>query len=435
MDPRTPVIIGGGQLSQRVDRGEPPLEPIDLVAEAARRAADDAGAPGALAGVDSIRVVSILSWRYRNPGALVASRIGATPRHSGYTSAGGNTPQSLVNRTALDIAAGAADLVLIGGGEAWRTRMAYRAEGGRPPWSTEPEDTPAADPLSSDLEMSHPAEMQLGLMMPVQVYPMFESAVRSAAGRSVEAHNVVISELWSRFSAVAASNPHAWIQEAFTPEDDPRTGARQPDGRLPVHEAHELEQRRGAGSRVPDVLGRAGDRARRAPRPVGVPVVGHRRARPQVPVEPGRPVLVAGDAGGRIAGARARRHRDRRRRPRRPVLVLPVGRRDRGVVARAGARPGADGDGRAELRRRPVEQLRHARRRHDARRAAGRPGRVRAVHGERWVHHEARDGRVLDRAARRRVQVGGAAGRRRRIAAAASWRRTTRATSPSRRTP
>ena len=229
MDPRTPVIVGGGQLSQRVDRGEPSLEPIDLLAEAARLAAADADAPGALAGVDSVRVVSLLSWRYRDPGALVAARIGASPRHSGYTTPGGNTPQSLVNRTALDIASGAADLVLIGGAEAWRTRMAYRAEGGRPPWTSEPDDTPPAEVIGEDLEMSHPAEMQLGLMMPVQVYPMFESAVRSAAGRSVDDHNVVISELWSRFSEVAAGNPHAWIQEAFTPEEI-RTAA--PDNRM-----------------------------------------------------------------------------------------------------------------------------------------------------------------------------------------------------------
>src|SRR5688572_19954525 len=43
LDPRTPVIIGVGQVCQRVDRGEPALEPVDLIAEAARRAADDSG--------------------------------------------------------------------------------------------------------------------------------------------------------------------------------------------------------------------------------------------------------------------------------------------------------------------------------------------------------------------------------------------------------
>jgi acetyl-CoA C-acetyltransferase len=51
---------------------------------------------------------------------------------------------------------------------------------------------------------------------PVQVYPMFESAIRAQAAESVEEHQVRISELWARFSAVAATNPYAWMQEAKT---------------------------------------------------------------------------------------------------------------------------------------------------------------------------------------------------------------------------
>ncbi len=224
LDPRTPVIVGTGQLSQRVDQGDAALEPVDLLAEAARRAAADAGCDGAIGLVDSIRVISLLSWRYRDPGRLVAARIGASPPQSIYTTAGGNTPQALVNRTALDIQDGRVDFVLMGGAEAWRTRMAYRAEGGRPPWTVEPDDTPAAEGFGEDLEMSHPAELERGLLMPVQMYPMFETALRAAAGRSPEAHLVHLSELWSRFSAVAAANPHAWIRHAFTAQELRATG-------------------------------------------------------------------------------------------------------------------------------------------------------------------------------------------------------------------
>ena len=80
LDPRTPVLVGGGQLSNRVDEGAAPLEPVDLVAEAARRAAEDTGAadPGkVLAALDSVRIVQMLSWRYRDPGRLVAERVGS----------------------------------------------------------------------------------------------------------------------------------------------------------------------------------------------------------------------------------------------------------------------------------------------------------------------------------------------------------------------
>ena len=70
LDPRTPVIVGAGQVNERLDN--PELEPVDLMAMAAREAAD----PRVLQAVDAIRVVNLLSWRYRDPGLLLAAKIG-----------------------------------------------------------------------------------------------------------------------------------------------------------------------------------------------------------------------------------------------------------------------------------------------------------------------------------------------------------------------
>src|SRR3954462_14549778 len=99
IDPRTPVLVAGGQVNQRTDDGDPAREPVDLIVEAARRAeaASGASAGRLLAAVGSGRIVSLLSWRSQDPGALAGERIGAPPRHTAYTSAGGNTPQSLLN--------------------------------------------------------------------------------------------------------------------------------------------------------------------------------------------------------------------------------------------------------------------------------------------------------------------------------------------------
>ncbi|MCB0980030.1 MAG: hypothetical protein KDB17_05195, partial [Ilumatobacter sp.] len=55
-------------------------------------------------------------------------------------------------------------------------------------------------------------------------YPMFETAIRAAAGRSVEDHQALVAGLWSRFSEVAAANPNAWLREARTPEELLATG-------------------------------------------------------------------------------------------------------------------------------------------------------------------------------------------------------------------
>lgn len=219
LDPRTPVVVGVGQLNHRVDRGAEPLEPVDLMAEAVRRALHDTGGTGVAAAVDSVRVVALISWRYRDPGALVAERIGAPHARTALSTMGGNSPQALVNRTALDIASGAADVVVITGAEAWRTRRAVRAAGGEPPWTRQDESVPEAEVLGSELEMSHPAELALGIFQPVQVYPMFEIALRAAARRSPAEHLERISTLWARFSEVAARNPHAWIRQARTAEE------------------------------------------------------------------------------------------------------------------------------------------------------------------------------------------------------------------------
>lgn len=217
IDPRTPVLVGAGQLIQRVEP-EDALEPVDMIAEAARRAADDAGTAALLGALDSIRIVALLSWRYVNHAALVAERIGASPRETAYTTMGGNTPQTLVNKTALAISRGELDVALIGGAEAWRTRMAWRKQDAKPDWTVEPEGTEPAVVLGEELAMTHPSEASRGIVMPVQLYPVFENALRAAAGRSVDQHTAIIAELWARFSAVAATNPYAWIQDAKTAE-------------------------------------------------------------------------------------------------------------------------------------------------------------------------------------------------------------------------
>jgi acetyl-CoA C-acetyltransferase len=215
IDPRTPVVIGGGQWSNRVDRGESPVEPVDLIVGALRRAADDTGSPrDVLVTTDSVWIVQMLSWRYADPAALVAQRIGATPRDRAVTPMGGNEPQALLHRACRDIAAGRRDLVLIGGAEAWRSRSAH---GGKElGWTPAADDDVPARRTGDEMTMVHPAELARRIMLPAQVYPLFEQGLRHAAGRSVDEHLAHVGELWSRFSQVAARNPHAWLQQPMT---------------------------------------------------------------------------------------------------------------------------------------------------------------------------------------------------------------------------
>ena len=218
IDPRTPVIVGVGQHVHRAEGLDDALEPAALMEAAIVAAASDAGLGGPPA-FDSIRVVASLSWKYGgNPAWAIAERLGQQPRELATTTSGGNTPQTLVNRTAQEILAGDLDVVVLVGGEAWRTRMRARKQNAHLPWPAAPDDQPAVV-LGKDLDMTHPAEAERGVYLPVQIYPMFETALRAAAGRDPDEHLVRVSELWSRFSAVAADNPSAWLRDAKTPEE------------------------------------------------------------------------------------------------------------------------------------------------------------------------------------------------------------------------
>jgi acetyl-CoA C-acetyltransferase len=229
LDPRTPVIVGVGQLDVPADEASPEsTEPVDLMATALRAAADDSTSTRLLEAIDSIQVVAMLSWRYADPGRLVASRLGIDPTDTAVSTMGGNSPQALVNRAALDIAAGRHDVVAITGCEAWRTRQSARRHGIELPWTPASDDDSPARVAGTELEMSHPAELAHGIAMPVQVYPIFETALRAASGRTPAAHLTHIAELWAGFSRVAATNPHAAVPRAFsaeeiaTPTDDNR---------------------------------------------------------------------------------------------------------------------------------------------------------------------------------------------------------------------
>ncbi len=224
VDPRTPVLVGYGQVNHRdeIDPESPSVEPMDLMVAAVRQAADSR----VIEAVDSIRVVNILSAHYRDPGLLLGQRIGATDFTTLYSPVGGNVPQSLVNQACLDIQRGRAQVVLLAGAETWRTRRGLRAKGGKLVWTVQDESVPAAEVSGDDVPMAGDAEIRIHLDRPAYVYPLFEQALRVARGESIEHHIRRIGELWARFNAVAVDNPNAWIRTPMTAEEIGRPGPR-----------------------------------------------------------------------------------------------------------------------------------------------------------------------------------------------------------------
>lgn len=223
LDPRTPVLVGQGQVLQRTNDLADALDPIHLMAEAVVRASGDATL-SQIPNPDAVLAVRSLSTKHPNPAQGVADVLNISPRQLGITPHGGNMPQALVNLAAREIQAGRIDLVILTGGEATRTRNRARKNGVTLAWPIGDDEVSAPELVGEDLALNHEIELERKIMMPIQIYPMFETALRAANHRSVDDHQRHIGELWSRFSAIAATNPNAWTQREFSPSEITTSG-------------------------------------------------------------------------------------------------------------------------------------------------------------------------------------------------------------------
>jgi len=211
LDPRTPVVVGCGQVLQRAEDPRQAEEPLALMIQAAERAALDAGAPALLGALDSIRVPRGL-WRYANPGALLRERFGAAGAETGLGPISGSTVQVMVSDAAREIAAGRRDVVLVVGAECEHSKRRIRALGGETAWTVQTGPEPerrfgSEDPGFGWWEKTYRAR-------PIQTFSLFENALRHHRGEDLDAHRARIAALWSRFARVAAGNPYAWIRDA-----------------------------------------------------------------------------------------------------------------------------------------------------------------------------------------------------------------------------
>jgi acetyl-CoA C-acetyltransferase len=214
LDPNTPVVVGVAQIKQRPDDPADAVEASALMTQAVRDAADDAGAPGLLAGLDLIGVVSG-AWKYSDPGRLVADAVGASGARTSLSAVGGQTPQAYVNHVASRIQAGDLGAAVITGAEIIWSRRRLRRSGADVTVTVQQGIEPD-ERFQSDVPMSTPFDEERGLAAPINLYPVFESAIRAANGETIEGHRDRLAELWERFNRVAVDNPYAWFRTPMT---------------------------------------------------------------------------------------------------------------------------------------------------------------------------------------------------------------------------
>ncbi len=214
--PRTPVLVGVGQVSERPSPGasySSRKQPLDLMVEALERAATDSGAATMLENIDEIVAVSSFTWHTPDPALLVAERLGlnVTTR---LLSVGGNTPQKFVHDAAKRILAGEQRCVALVGAEAMYARLLARREGRELDWVLQGEDVASPIVATNDPPPLTAAEYGQGLNLPTNIYPLFENARRARLGSTILEQRDRLGQLWSNFATVASTNPYAWIRDA-----------------------------------------------------------------------------------------------------------------------------------------------------------------------------------------------------------------------------
>jgi acetyl-CoA C-acetyltransferase len=228
----TPVVIGVGEASERIDAPDyAALSPVALAAKAAAAALADAGAAG---GPESLAphidvIASIRQFEVSGPnakppfgasdnfGRSVGKRIGADPARAVLEVVGGQGPQHLAGEFAHAIAAGEAQMALLVGSESISTVRHLMTKGETRDWAEQVggqiEDRGFGDPLMTRDLAVH------GARTPIQVYAMFENARRARLGLGRHDYALGMGKLFAPFTDVAAHNPHAMSPEARTAED------------------------------------------------------------------------------------------------------------------------------------------------------------------------------------------------------------------------
>lgn len=212
-NPRTPIIVGTGQFVNRSQDIDAAIEPLDMMLRALDMAEEDTQVGSLLEKVQSVRVIRG-RWDYANPAKFIAERIGAPNAQTVGTLFGGNQNQAVVNRTALSILKGDFDLVAITGAENGYSAARARKAGVRLPVTDTPGDYDVL--IGAQKPEHHDFEIAKGIRTAIQVYPMYENAIRHQQGETLPAHMARVCTLWSGFNDVALANPNGWVQEKFS---------------------------------------------------------------------------------------------------------------------------------------------------------------------------------------------------------------------------
>jgi acetyl-CoA C-acetyltransferase len=209
-----PVIVGVGEFIDRPELIDDALEPLALWQKALEAASTDSQAR-LLEQLDSVELVGSVTWRYRNPVALLCERLGITPPRKINASMGGETPTRLVHEAALRISRGEISCAGIVGGEAMASVNRARKEHAQLPWSPLVSKEECVKVDGRRIAISD-ISRRLGITGPTQMYPLYEVAMQAEQGVSPEIARADSARLWEQYSVAASHNPFAWLRQPLS---------------------------------------------------------------------------------------------------------------------------------------------------------------------------------------------------------------------------
>src|ERR1700734_1817146 len=219
VDPRTPVVVGVGQFTERIDdAGYQGMSSVDLATQAVRAALADTGADvSTVAGVIEVfaglRQFEICTPFTKPPLGCsdnyvrsVANRVGAVPVRAVLEPIGGNGPQKLMTEFAGAIADGDIEVALILGSEPGSTAKYFAGRDDKPDFTEHVGGQLEDRGYGFEQYMSEYTAKHGLTGAPVQ-YGLLDNARRGRLGLSVADYRHVMAELFAPFSKVAAKNP------------------------------------------------------------------------------------------------------------------------------------------------------------------------------------------------------------------------------------
>ncbi|TFG15613.1 MAG: hypothetical protein EU535_01425 [Promethearchaeota archaeon] len=210
-----PIIIGVAQYTQPKDTPQP-LDPLNLMVKTCQMAIADTGTEDIKEYIDSMYMVNINSWSYKDAPSDLSKILGINPVQKIYLSDGGDSPQMLVNRGAKAIASGQNKAIIITGGEA--AYSVYREKKGKITLNWPKRRNPKYIEKKSQSYTTN-FENKYGLIYPSCTYAMLETAIRAKSGRSLKQHREHIGRIFEHYSKIASKNPYAWSQKSYTAEE------------------------------------------------------------------------------------------------------------------------------------------------------------------------------------------------------------------------